>query len=154
MKILWNWMIWGYSIWYFMLVTQCHKAPIFLGMVAIPPINMVMTRGWCKWRCFTHMNENRPRFFDPTIAAIWPIFQRSSPWWLSPHCWEPTPEGNRCVIWWCGWIYKSQWVPKMMCSYHPVIYMWFPAPKHQQHWWSTGSQVISTRQNRTCTGWM
>ena len=27
----------------------------WLGMVNIPPVNMVMTGGWCKWHCFTHI---------------------------------------------------------------------------------------------------
>ena len=28
-----------------------------MGMVNIPPINMVMTGGWCRWHCFSHQPD-------------------------------------------------------------------------------------------------
>ena len=42
-----------------MWLKQCHKLPM-TGMVTIPPINMVMTGGWSKWHCFTHMKNGFP----------------------------------------------------------------------------------------------
>ena len=36
----------------------CHKPPIWEWF--IPPIKMVMTGGWCKWHCFTHVNLGFP----------------------------------------------------------------------------------------------
>ena len=28
----------------------------WLNIVAIPPVNMLMTGGWCRWHCFTYIN--------------------------------------------------------------------------------------------------
>ena len=39
----------------FMWLKQCHKPPMTGNGLYIPPIKMVMTGGWCKWHCFTHI---------------------------------------------------------------------------------------------------
>jgi hypothetical protein len=49
---------WGYNV----VQTMPFLLSIFLGMVYIyiPPINMVMTGGWCKWHCFNpHYMANK-----------------------------------------------------------------------------------------------
>ena len=53
----------------------------WLGMVAIPPIKMVMTGGWYEWHCFTHISVDYTTYFlvrdvkpVQTFAVHWRIF--------------------------------------------------------------------------------
>ena len=72
----------------FMWVKQCHFYQLWLGMVNIPPINMVMTWGWCKWYCFNHITI--------IYQVIQGKFYQEHPFYqVKPRCWTWLTLFNR-----------------------------------------------------------
>ena len=99
-------------------------------MVGIPPIKMVMNRGWCKWHCYTHINMDQ--FLGITGSCVCDIDMENPCAWLALPGYKVPTQMPNMFLYLLGKNGHSYWAPR-----------WLPI-------WGSASSVFSKSDFGLC----